>query len=229
MQESLYVMEFWTIAGRLAMAVLAGSAIGFERDIHGRAAGLRTHLLVCLGSALFMIVSISLGSKTGLNSDLARIAAQIVTGIGFLGAGVVLKHGINVRGLTTAACLWVTAAIGMACGAGMPILATSVTTITVFSLTFLSSLERNFKRDNYRHLRIETALNTDTGALLEAVRSTWLIVMACDIDFNPVEEKLTLDIDIKMHHKGTTDPIAGMVFSALQKNGLLVERFTWRR
>ncbi|PLX40122.1 MAG: magnesium transporter MgtC [Deltaproteobacteria bacterium] len=229
MQEVFFGMEFWSVSRRLAMAVLAGSAIGFERDIHGRAAGLRTHLLVCIGSALFMLVSVYLGSKTGVNSDPARIGAQIVTGIGFLGAGVVLKHGINVRGLTTAACLWVTAAIGMACGAGMPLLATSVTIITVFSLTFLSSLERNFKRDNYRRLSILTSTETDTGELLETIRSTGVIVMACDIDINPIEEKLTLDIEIKMHHKGTTDPIAGKVFAALQDKGTRVERFSWHR
>ena len=109
---------------RLALAAALGGAIGFERELREREAGLRTHLLVCLGSALFTIVS-AYGFHEFLTSgdavvraDPTRIAAQIVTGIGFLGAGAIIRQGISVRGLTTAATLWVAAAIGMAAGAG---------------------------------------------------------------------------------------------------------------
>ena len=109
---------------RLALAAALGGAIGFERELREREAGLRTHLLVCLGSALFTIIS-AYGFHEFLTSgdavvrtDPTRIAAQIVTGIGFLGAGAIIRQGISVRGLTTAATLWVAAAIGMAAGAG---------------------------------------------------------------------------------------------------------------
>lgn len=107
---------------RLLVAALLGLAIGFEREIHGHPAGLRTHMLVALGSALFTVLSIHgfggevVGTVTPI--DPTRIAAQIVSGIGFLGAGAILKDGIVIRGLTTAASLWATSAVGMAAGAG---------------------------------------------------------------------------------------------------------------
>ena len=109
---------------RLALAAALGGAIGFERELRDREAGLRTHMLVCLGSALFTIVSaygfheFLVGGDQVVRADPTRIAAQIVTGIGFLGAGAIIRQGVSVRGLTTAATLWVAAAIGMACGAG---------------------------------------------------------------------------------------------------------------
>ena len=105
---------------RLAVATLLGGMLGLEREIHGRPAGLRTHLLVSLGAAAFMIMShLVAGMNQSFSGDPGRIAAQIVSGIGFLGAGAIVKEGVNIRGLTTAACLWVAAAIGMACGAGL--------------------------------------------------------------------------------------------------------------
>jgi putative Mg2+ transporter-C (MgtC) family protein len=106
---------------RLVVAALLGLAIGFEREIHGHPAGLRTHMLVAVGSGLFTVLSIhGFGSETAGTApvDPTRIAAQIVSGIGFLGAGAILKDGIVIRGLTTAASLWATSAVGMAAGAG---------------------------------------------------------------------------------------------------------------
>ncbi|MBN2126811.1 MAG: MgtC/SapB family protein [Candidatus Diapherotrites archaeon] len=97
---------------KLILAALIGVVLGFEREIHGRPAGIRTHSLVCLGSALVTVVSIS------VIDDPARIAAGIITGIGFLGAGAIFKFEDHVAGLTTAANLWVTAAIGLAIGFG---------------------------------------------------------------------------------------------------------------
>lgn len=104
------------IVGRLVLASILGAAIGLEREIHDHPAGMRTHLLVALGSAGFTILSIEAFAAPG--ADPARIAAQIVTGIGFLGAGAIIRQGLSVKGLTTAAGLWVVAAIGMAAGAG---------------------------------------------------------------------------------------------------------------
>lgn len=106
---------------RLLVAAVLGLAIGFEREIHGHPAGLRTHMLVALGSALFTVLSIrGFGGEVAGQApvDPTRIAAQIVSGIGFLGAGAILKDGIVIRGLTTAASLWATSAVGMAAGAG---------------------------------------------------------------------------------------------------------------
>ena len=107
---------------RLVIAAGLGGAIGFERELRERQAGLRTHLVVCVGSALFTLVSAygfeNFFTATGTRIDPTRIAAQIVSGIGFLGAGAIIRQGLSVRGLTTAATLWLVAAIGMAAGAG---------------------------------------------------------------------------------------------------------------
>jgi len=115
-------LSSWQVLLRLAIAAGLGAALGLERELRDHEAGLRTHLLVCLGSAIFTVVGaygfadFVVGGTT--RADPTRIAAQIVTGIGFLGAGAIIRDGMNVRGLTTAANLWVVAAIGIACGAG---------------------------------------------------------------------------------------------------------------
>ncbi|MGH3045357.1 MAG: MgtC/SapB family protein [Gaiellaceae bacterium] len=117
-------VEWWDILIRLLVAAALTGAIGLERELRDRAAGLRTHMLVGVGSALFTIVSaygwgdFQFSTAEGVVFDPTRIAAQIVTGIGFLGAGAIIRQGLSVRGLTTAAGLWVVAAIGMAAGAG---------------------------------------------------------------------------------------------------------------
>ena len=127
------------VAFRLVIAALLGGAIGFEREIHGHPAGMRTHLLVSLGSAAFSVLSlyffVSVTAPNGsIPTDPSRIAAQIVSGIGFLGAGAILKYGTSVRGLTTAASLWATAAVGMAAGAGAWLVAVVTTVLIVLSL-----------------------------------------------------------------------------------------------
>jgi putative Mg2+ transporter-C (MgtC) family protein len=121
---------------RLAVTVVLCGAIGLERETRGQVAGLRTHILVGLGSALFTLVS-AYGfdaGEPGVTVDPTRIAAQIVTGIGFLGAGTIIRQGLTVRGLTTAASLWVVAAIGMAGGAGFYLAAVATTAVALVSL-----------------------------------------------------------------------------------------------
>lgn len=147
---------------RLLLAVFCGAALGYERERHGRSAGLRTNLLVCVGAALMMIISKYFYFKstdfTGNITtaiDPERIAAQIVTGIGFLGAGVIIKENRGIRGLTTAATLWLNAGVGMACGAGMIILPIFCTMIGLASLTILKGLEVKIPRDSYKTLHIE--------------------------------------------------------------------------
>src|SRR6058998_2815937 len=130
----------WEILVRLLVAAALGGAIGIERELRDRDAGFRTHLLVSVGAALFTLVSayawtdFEFGRATGVTFDPTRIAAQIVTGIGFLGAGAIIRHGRSVRGLTTAATLWIVAAIGMACGAGWYWAALVTTLLTLFAL-----------------------------------------------------------------------------------------------
>jgi putative Mg2+ transporter-C (MgtC) family protein len=128
------------LAGRLLLSALFGAAVGLEREIHGHPAGMRTHLLVSLGSALFTVLSIyGFGPTFPAGPvDPSRVAAQIVSGIGFLGAGAILKDGFSIRGLTTAASLWATAAVGLAAGSGQQILAAVGSAIIVVSLWPLS-------------------------------------------------------------------------------------------
>jgi uncharacterized membrane protein YhiD involved in acid resistance len=121
---------------RLLVAALCGAGLGLEREVHGHQAGMRTHMLVALGSAVFTVMSMYGFPKTPETAftDPTRISAQIVTGIGFLGAGAIIKYGTNIRGLTTAASLWVVAAVGLSAGAGAYFLAVAGTLIGLLAL-----------------------------------------------------------------------------------------------
>ena len=132
---------------RLALAAALGGAIGLEREYRHKPAGLRTNMLISLGSALFSVLSLELGAGAG-SPD--RIAAQVVTGIGFLGAGAILRSGENVHGLTTAATIWVTAAIGMAAGLGSYTIATVGAAITLVVLAVLPAMEQFVERRGNR-------------------------------------------------------------------------------
>jgi len=151
---------------RLLLASLLGGMIGLEREIHGRPAGFRTHLMVALGAALYMGISLNfyqvyggLSDQLAVRVDPGRVAAQIVVGIGFLGAGAIIREQASVRGLTTAACLWVAAAIGTACGAGMLLIAVVVTGIALISLLVLKRIEEGLKRDTYQQVTVLSSGN----------------------------------------------------------------------
>jgi len=126
---------------RLLLAGGLGSVLGLERELRRSPAGLRTHILIALGAALFTLVSIQIAGGTP-----DRIAAQVVTGVGFLGGGAILRSGKSIHGLTTAATIWVTAAIGMAAGAGQFAVATAATVVTLFVLAVLPPIEAYFER-----------------------------------------------------------------------------------
>ena len=146
------------LAFRMLVAAFLGAVIGLEREIHDHPAGMRTHLLVAVGSAIFTLLSIFGFAATAVAGDApvdpTRIAAQIVSGIGFLGAGAILKYGTSIRGLTTAASLWATAAIGMAVGAGSWIVAVVGTAIIVFSLWPLNVVIARLRPQGTREIRI---------------------------------------------------------------------------
>lgn len=150
------------LLSRLVLAALLGSVIGFERERLNWAAGLRTHMLVCVGSALIMLVSaFGFADVLGENDvvlDPSRIAAQVVSGIGFLGAGSILLRGEIVRGLTTAASLWSVAGIGLAVGGGMYTAAVGATIIILLILAGIKPIERRFisvKQQRNIHLSVE--------------------------------------------------------------------------
>ena len=132
-------MDVWVIVGRLALAAALGMVIGIERTYRAKTAGIRTHFLVALGSALFMIVSRYGFEGTG---DPSRVAAQIVSGIGFLGAGTIIMQKHVVHGLTTAAGMWVAAGIGMASAAGLYLVAVISTVLALIGLETVGRLNR---------------------------------------------------------------------------------------
>jgi putative Mg2+ transporter-C (MgtC) family protein len=128
---------------RLLLAAGLGAAIGIERELRRKPAGLRTNILIALGSALFTTMSIELAHGGGTPD---RVASQIVTGVGFLGAGAIMRHGPSVHGMTTAATIWVNAAVGVAVGAGEYAMASVATAITLVVLAALAPLEAYFER-----------------------------------------------------------------------------------
>ena len=145
---------------RLVVAAALGLAIGFEREIHGHPAGLRTHMLVAVGSGLFTVLS-AYGFGDGTNIapiDPTRIAAQIVSGIGFLGAGAILKDGIVIRGLTTAASLWATSAVGMAAGAGEYAIAAVASGVILVSLWPINALAQRLHGTNIPEVQLRLSM-----------------------------------------------------------------------
>jgi putative Mg2+ transporter-C (MgtC) family protein len=197
--------------GRLTLAAALGAVIGLEREVRERQAGLRTHTLVSLGSALFTIISayawtdFAFGHGSGITYDPTRIAAQIVTGVGFLGAGAILRQGASVRGLTTAASLWIVAAIGMAAGAGYWWAALITTALVLFALWPLRiaiyPLLLRLRADEvllYVELREGEALGDVIGTL-ERVGGK---VHSIEFEESEGQRRLALDVDLPV---GTRD------------------------
>jgi len=190
---------------RLGVAAALGGAIGLERELDEKAAGLRTHMLVSLGAALFTMVGaygfhdFLAGGASVVRADPGRIAAQVVTGIGFLGAGVIFRQGFTIRGLTTAASLWVVAAVGMAAGAGFwegAVIATGVGIVSLRPLEWLK--ERVLTQRAPARLFVELAETGSTGPVLGALeRSGDLLAMRRD--GKRLEIELRMDVERRTH------------------------------
>jgi putative Mg2+ transporter-C (MgtC) family protein len=168
----------WELLFRIALAAALAGAIGAERELREREAGFRTHMLVGVGSALFTLVSAyawsdwAFSNESGVVFDPTRIAAQIVTGIGFLGAGAIIRQGLSVRGLTTAATLWVVAAIGMAAGAGYysaAVITTALALISLWPLRILAHRLFGRLRPAEGRLLVELERGASAADLLRAV------------------------------------------------------------
>lgn len=152
------ILNYVDILSRLVLAVLLGGMVGWERESNSRPAGFRTNILVCLGSALIMIVSLKFYGlfEAARSNDPGRIAAQVVSGIGFLGAGTIIREGFAVKGLTTAAGLWAIAGVGLAVGAGFYFSAISATVLIIMTLTILSFIEKKITQGSReKNLRIK--------------------------------------------------------------------------
>ncbi len=137
---------YWHDILRLILAIVFGGIIGMERQVSGKPAGLRTNVLICFGAAIFTIISEKMAA--GQTDSITRIAAQIVTGVGFLGAGAIIRDRAGIHGLTTAATIWLVSSIGMACGAGFYYIAFVSTLFAILVLIGLKSLEKLISPQN---------------------------------------------------------------------------------
>lgn len=217
---------------RLVVAAALGGLVGLERDIHGRSAGLRTHMLVCLGSALFMVVSEVVSRHVPAGSmfaDPGRIAAQVVTGIGFLGAGVIIKDLGGVRGLTTAACLWIAAAIGMAAGAGAYSAAVMGTVMAIFALMILKPVENFYRKHAYRTLQVVTDGEIEASKIIDVVKTHKITVVTCDIERDYKEQSTKVTLTLRLLHKGITDKLAHGVVHGLEESAIPLKTVSWSK
>lgn len=206
--------------GQLLLAAGLGAVVGLERDIHGRAAGMRTHMLVCTGAALFVIMSRWVGAGDVPKADPGRIAAQVVTGIGFLGAGVIMREGFSVRGLTTAACLWMMAAVGMAAGFGHYAVAVAATGIALVSLVGFMFLERLYPKVTFITLQMTVPGRTDVPALIETVRKMPLRIQSCD--YERTNDEVTLTFSVRLFHRPDEGSASADLAARLQNTGVEV-------
>jgi putative Mg2+ transporter-C (MgtC) family protein len=186
------------VALRLILSLVLAGLIGLERESLGRPAGFRTHILVGMGSALIMIVSIYAFPRLGFTNDPGRIAAQVVSGIGFLGAGTIMREGATIRGLTTAASLWTVAGIGLTVGAGLYFAAIVATVLVVTTLVLLNKLEWSYLMSKNEIL---TIIVQDTPGQLAKV---FAVLAKHDVNVHnvqlttEVEGEARVDIEIEL-------------------------------
>ena len=195
-------LELWEGLVRLVVAALLAGVIGVERELREQEAGLRTHMLVCVGATMFMLVGVygwsdfELGNDIGVVVDPSRVASYVVSGIGFLGAGAIIKYGINVRGLTTAASLWVVAAIGVAVGVGMYEFAVATTALVILALWPLSQFKRLLagKAEESRRLAVSLEPSASVVAALGTIEESGYAIESVEV--GEEEDARRLDVVI---------------------------------
>ena len=208
------------ILERIAVSVAAGYVLGLERQIHRQPAGLKTHILICVGSTLLMIVSLILAGgmdvlsgNTRLLGDPGRFAAQVISGIGFLGGGAIIRQGFNIKGLTTAATIWVSAAIGLAIGIGAYIPAVLTLAAVIVTLVIMERFESSlfpvknikvlylvYEESLFDYARLERELIAEKivtgsidmarGILSPRIKLTLQVHLPVDVDYNRLTETL---------------------------------------
>ena len=207
---------------KLILATLLSGAIGVEREFHGRAAGLRTHILVCLGATIIMACSQTVqdafslqGAESVFRIDPWRIAAGIVTGIGFLGGGTILKSTDLIRGLTTAACIWFVAAIGIIVGLGLYVPALLATFIALFVLIGLHPLGHWIPSNKYGQIRVTAGLE-EIGRMerqcMEILKAYPLRVQNTRISADRSREEQVMVFDVKSRHIGQKHKLLSQLF-----------------
>ena len=186
---------------RIFLAMILGGCIGLEREKNKRPAGFRTHILVCVGACMTALIGLFVWHETGSNSDPLRISAQVISGIGFLGAGTILHEGLTIKGLTTAASLWIVSAIGLAVGSGMYVLSTAATILTMVTLVTFHHWEKRFvgNRNERRFIRVITqnvpgVITEITGYLSEC----GVKVKTLNVKSDKQNDNIILELYLKM-------------------------------
>lgn len=198
------ISSFLEILSRLVLTVILGGIIGYERESENRPAGFRTHILVCMGAAIVMITSEFMYKEFGahIDIDLSRMGAQVVSGIGFLGAGTIIREGFNVKGLTTAASLWAVSCVGLAVGIGFYVGAITATALIYITLIVLKKIERQFSiKKQYKSIFIETEPSPDIIFNLTGIFSKYqLLIRNIEYIKGETDNSITLKFHVKPPH-----------------------------
>jgi putative Mg2+ transporter-C (MgtC) family protein len=190
------------LLGRLLIAAVLGGAIGAERELNDQAAGLRTHMLLTIGACLFTVIS-AYGFRRGVGTDPSRLAAQIVTGIGFLGGGAIVRHGLTVKGLTTAASIWATASVGVAVGAGDYVLGVGGAGLVVGTLVGLRRVSATLQRwgVSREEFMLATRPGYDVERIVEALRRERVELRGLDREAGKDEDRVVLVVKLRPRYR----------------------------
>jgi putative Mg2+ transporter-C (MgtC) family protein len=203
---------------RIGAGAVLGGVIGYERDVHRRPVGLRTHLIVAMTAATFMVVSTQFvywqhyGKDDLVGVDASRIAASVVSAIGFLAGGAILRVGLTIQGLTTAAGLWLVTAIGMSAGAGMYVESAVVTGFGIVALTLL----RRFEDKNVQRRRVAVVLGRSTDGVaqvLDALRILGGTAVVVEYEHHLDDEKIVITVDVQLSENVTLPKLVSVVES----------------
>lgn len=211
----------WQALLRMVLCVVIGGAVGLEREYHGRAAGFRTHILVCLGCCVVMLASTHfvrlydhLDAQSVVRLDPARLAYGVVTGIGFLGAGVIMRTKGAVHGLTTAASLWTVAALGLSMGLGMYHVAMFGTILSLLTLVTMRHVGVWVQGHHYRIVRVTANKDTDLAGVRKALTAAGAKILRDAIDDKLGENQIVLKLDLRFARDRQADDVHAIVRSA---------------
>jgi putative Mg2+ transporter-C (MgtC) family protein len=220
----------WELLIRIIVGTILGGIIGYERDVHGRPAGLRTHMIVGLASATFMVISTNFvymqhyQHSDLVEVDASRIAASIVTGMGFLAGGAILRTGLSVQGLTTAAALWLVGAIGMASGSGMYVVAGFVTLLGVLSLTILRRFEdKDTRTTKRRKIELLLGAQASVASLSAKLRDMGFIVSVVAHERHVAETTQSVTLEVRFSQQVEIEKLTDVLGAEPQVRRVRVE------
>ncbi|GJM26753.1 MAG: magnesium transporter MgtC [Phycisphaerae bacterium] len=208
----------WTAVWRMVLCFVIGGAVGLEREYHGRAAGFRTHILVCLGCCIVMLGSTHfvrlyghLGPESVVRLDPARLAYGVVTGIGFLGAGVIMKTGPTVHGLTTAASLWMVAALGLTTGLGMYVVAGVGAALALATLTTMRQVGNWMPGHHYRKVAITFADAEKLDRWRDAIEGGGAKILRVSVDHQAEQNTLVASYELRFRRDWNVEEVYALV------------------